>query len=67
MVFIPTACLVHFPFRKPRKNRVISIGDGRRENYVLNISNKSKPSKLPGDIVNSRLTFVLVSGIWIMI
>jgi hypothetical protein len=27
--------------------------------YVLNISNKSKPSKLPGDIVNSRLTFVL--------
>jgi hypothetical protein len=35
--------------------------------YVLNISNKSKPSKLPGDIVNSRLTFVLVSGIWIMI
>jgi hypothetical protein len=60
-------CLVHFPFRKPSKNRVISIGDGRREKYVLNISNKSKPSKLPGDIVNSRLTFVLVSGIWIMI
>jgi hypothetical protein len=49
MVFIPTACLVHFPFRKPRKNRVISISDGGREKYVLNISNKSKPSKLPGD------------------